>query len=256
MHRLRRRAGAITAVLLATAGLAGVTPRAAAIDVAQSASVQIVQSPMSGCPVSNPPATPTYCLEPPTVTVKSGATVTWTNETAAAHTVTRCPPGQHSNPCPHGAGTGNDRFGGPVASGVGETYSFTSTSGGTYYYFSQDDQSQTGMQGEVTVKPSATSPTPVQLSPGAATAPSDAPLATAIPTPSPTPIPTASPSDSSAAVAMTTPSSDPSPAASGSFPIVAGGNTGGGSSLVIIVLVILTLIAVGGGVLSFRLYRR
>jgi plastocyanin len=258
MHRLGRRAGAMTTVLLATAGVTVVMPRAARADVAQSTSVQIVQSLMNGCHATDTPSTSMYCFEPPTLTVASGATVTWTNQTAVAHTVTRCAATQNSNPCPHGAGTGEDQFGGTVQGGVGQTFSFSFTGAGTYYYYSLKDLSQPGMQGEVIVMPPATSPTPVQLSPGPATAPSNTPIATATPAPTAnsTPVAIALPSDTPADVAVTTPSADTSPAASGSFPIVAGGNTGGGSTLVIVVLAILTLIAVGGGVLSFRLFRR
>jgi plastocyanin len=251
MYRLRVRAGALTAVAFVApvASAVWLIPPRVAAATSDGVTVSIVDT---ACPAPSS-ATAAYCFQPSSATAPGGASVMWTDPTKASLTLKRC-----GAECPNGKGTGGDSpFGDPSAT-LGPqnvSYSFTFNRPGTYFY---DCAAPTRCAiGEVTINPAA-SPTPVQLSAGAGTAPSHsaAPTPTPAATPSDTPTPSPSPSDTSPAVALASPTSDMSPVASGSFPLVAGGSSGGGSPLVVIVLVILTVVAIGGGVLSFRLYRR
>lgn len=229
----------------AVSAMAGVALRSGGGPVLAASSVTVHVDLVSACPQPSVLAV-SDCFRPDVATVPSGGTVTWTNMTSESHTLARC-----TDACPHGRGSGADSPFGASSQmpGPGTSYSFTFTGPGTYYY---DCSAGECAVGEIIVTAPSASPTPVVLSPGPGTAPSATPNPS--PTPAPTPSPTASPSDAVPAVA--TPTSDASP---GAFaPDVAGApgaGGGGGSSLVIIVLVVLTLIAVGGGVLSFRMFR-
>jgi plastocyanin len=81
---------------------------------------------------AQPDCTGGFCYSPGDVSIASGATVTWFNNTATPHTVTRCTaPACGGN----GPGDGSDTLGdsGPVANGA--TYSFTFTRPGRYVYY-------------------------------------------------------------------------------------------------------------------------
>ena len=190
----------------------------------------------------------------------AGDTVTWSNTTGVSHTVTRCPT-QPTSACPQGSGDGKDPINGSLApaGGNGATYSVTLSSPGSYYYYCTI---HTYMHGLVTVSaatptPSPTGPTQFSPVPGS-TPPPDTATPTPTPTPSPSPsdTPSASPSD-----ALTSPSVSPGTSPSdtpvaGSTGTGTGTGTGsGGSPLVPIVLIIIALLAIGGGVLSYRFYR-
>jgi plastocyanin len=87
-----------------------------------------------------------FCFSPQTMTVASGTTVTWSNATAADHTVTRC----DTVACPVGPGTGTDAAFGSGLLGAGQTFSVTFQGLGTYNYYCQI-HGYTIMHGTVTV---------------------------------------------------------------------------------------------------------
>jgi hypothetical protein len=72
--------------------------------------------------------------------------VTWSNNTAADHTVTRC----DTTACPAGPGTGTDAAFGSGLLGAGQTFSTTFQGLGTYNYYCQI-HGYTVMHGIVTV---------------------------------------------------------------------------------------------------------
>ena len=91
----------------------------------------------AGVPVSmkeSPPgcARQGYCFTPASVTVSPGDTVTWTDQSDANHTVTRCTASACSGV---GAGTGADA--GPASGQVsqGNSFSMTFNGAGTYNYY-------------------------------------------------------------------------------------------------------------------------
>lgn len=254
----RLRALALGSSGILAAGLAAtLAGHGAAADTATAGSIQVVQPPTGGC---TPPAA--YCFEPPAVSATAGSTVTWTNTTGASHTVTRCPSQATSPACPKGSGDGNDQVNGNLApaGGNGATYSVNFSSPGTYYYYCTI---HTYMHGMVTVNGPSPNPSPsgptVFSPPPASSPPPD--TSTPTPTPTPAPTPTASPSESPSPDSLTSPS-DSDSASPSDTPV--GGSTGtgsgngngsGGSPLVAIVLIIIALLAIGGGILSYRLYR-
>ena len=87
-----------------------------------------------------------FCFSPQTLTVTSGTTVTWSNATAADHTVTRC----NTTACPVGPGTGTDAAFGSGLLVAGQTFSATFHGLGTYNYYCQI-HGYTVMHGTVTV---------------------------------------------------------------------------------------------------------
>jgi plastocyanin len=75
-----------------------------------------------------------FAFDPPIITVKSGTTVTWTNEDAAAHQVASDPHPTHTDL----PGLISDPF------AQGQTYSFTFTKVGTFGYHCHIHPSMTG----------------------------------------------------------------------------------------------------------------
>jgi plastocyanin len=100
------------------------------------------------------------CYTPPEVSVVSGATVTWFNNTASTHTVTRCTPAACEG---HGPGDGGDGLADSGAFGNGATYFFTFDSPGTYLYYCSVYGYRV-MHGSVVVRESGprSTPTPAQ----------------------------------------------------------------------------------------------
>jgi plastocyanin len=96
---------------------------AAASTQATTASVRIVSM--------NAHCTHFFCYKPVNLSVSAGTTVTWTNNTSASHTVTRCTVAA----CGHGGGTGKDQGFGSATIPPGGTYSFTFQSKGSYFYY-------------------------------------------------------------------------------------------------------------------------
>ncbi|GEM_PF-2640843 len=132
-----------------------------------------------------------YCFAPPTVTVPSGDTVTWTNNSGTAHTVTRCDPAACNGT---DAGTGTDpafdlSVGGANGSSVNQTFN----GAGTYNYYCKIHGFAV-MHGTVTVQGQA------------------APTTTVAQTPSTTAAPTSNPAPSTA---TTTPAAAPAAAVAG-----------------------------------------
>jgi plastocyanin len=74
-----------------------------------------------------------FCFTPQTLTITSGTQITWSNMTAADHTVTRC----DTSACPVGPGTGTDAAFGSGLLGPGQTFSVTFNGLGTYNYYCQ-----------------------------------------------------------------------------------------------------------------------
>jgi plastocyanin len=124
----------------------------ARVTPSQGARVLIEESP-SGCSSGS-------CYAPADIDIRDGATVTWFNNTATAHTVTRCTPAACAG---HGPGDGPDGLGdsGPFANGASWFFTFR-TPGHYAYYCSLYGYGV--MHGSVTVHsagPPAT-PTPAQ----------------------------------------------------------------------------------------------
>ena len=72
-----------------------------------------------------------FCFKPPTLTVKKGIKVVWTNTTGTAHTVTRC----SMAACGVNGGTGKQtKFASPDIAPK-KTYAFTFKMVGTYRYY-------------------------------------------------------------------------------------------------------------------------
>lgn len=252
MRRCRRRT-ALAAVVGATLGVIAAVAAVAATGAAAAdhVGVSIVPANSAACAGNaTPPAA--ACFEPASVTTSPGGTVTWTNTTNRSLTLVRCAQASSQPECTNGPGTGSDdpfRSGAQVPSGG--TYPFTFTGTGTYYYTCSGTASCS--VGEVTVTAPTPTPQPATFSlapPG--TTPTAAPTPSA--TPSPTPSPTDTPSDTASPVALATPSTSASPSGAAST-ATGGGSGGGGSPLVPVALTIIVVLAVGGGVLSYRLFR-
>jgi plastocyanin len=74
-----------------------------------------------------------FCFAPSAVTVPSGDTVTWTNQSGTAHTVTRCDPTACNGT---DGGTGTDpAFDHSVAGANGTAVNHTFNGAGTYNYY-------------------------------------------------------------------------------------------------------------------------
>ena len=85
-----------------------------------------------------------FAFSPPTLTVKAGTTVTWTNNDGAAHDVTSTDgPGT-------GAATTTTFSSGAMAQG--DTFQFTFKTPGTYYYECTIHAAMAAMHGEVVVQ--------------------------------------------------------------------------------------------------------
>ena len=259
INRSRGRTASIaTATAMLVSGLAFLLHPSPG-QAASTLDVQVAQSPSTQCSTT-PPAG--YCFVPASPpAVAPGTTVKWTNTTGAPHTVSRC-----TDPSIAACqGSGSDVSNSPINGNLGargssnppDTYSVTLSSPGTYHYYCQI---HTYMHGVITVSgPASPTPTPTPavftLPPG-----SGPPTQTTAPTPTPTPTPstapTPSPSDTSSPEAVTSPSpSDSASATAGPALGAAGNGGGGGSPLVAIVLLIIALLAIGGGVLAYRMYR-
>jgi len=113
-------------------------------------------SPTSAIAGSSAVSIADFAFSPPTLTVKAGTTVTWTNNDGAPHTVTST----NNDGAPHTV-TSTD---GPSTSaqitgafdsgdlGQGETFSFTFDKAGTYYYDCTIHAAQASMHGIVVVQ--------------------------------------------------------------------------------------------------------
>jgi plastocyanin len=84
-------------------------------------------------PCSPDPSGTAYCFDPPAQTASSGDAVTWTNNSFAPHTITRCTVSVSA--CPVDGGTGTDAWTGSGEISNGQTYSHTFTGAGTYVYY-------------------------------------------------------------------------------------------------------------------------
>jgi plastocyanin len=157
----RRRVGSVAGMAGGAALLAGLHlatspgPLATtAASVAPPGARVSIEETASGCGRAG------YCYAPAEVGVGIGGTVTWFNNTASPHTVTRCTPAACAG---NGPGTGPDNLNdsGPVVNGA--TWFFTFRGPGTYLYYCSIDGYR-AMHGVVTVRdtgPQAT-PTPAQ----------------------------------------------------------------------------------------------
>ena len=127
-RRRRRMAavagGTVLAGLLVLCGAQRPVATRADVNPPPGARVLIEEAPPNSCI--------RYCYTPQDVSLGSGATVTWFNNTAAAHTVTRCTPAACDG---HDGGDGRDGFSDSGAFGNGATYFFTFDSPGTYLYY-------------------------------------------------------------------------------------------------------------------------
>ncbi|HEY2702393.1 MAG TPA: plastocyanin/azurin family copper-binding protein [Candidatus Dormibacteraeota bacterium] len=142
---------ALLAVVLLAAVHAPLTT-GAKVTPTQGGRVLVEESP-SGCSAG-------FCYAPADIDIRDGATVTWFNNSAAAHTVTRCTPAACAG---QGPGDGPDALGdsGPFANGA--SWFFTFRTPGRYVYYCSLHGYRV-MHGSVTVHaagPQAT-PTPAQ----------------------------------------------------------------------------------------------
>jgi plastocyanin len=137
-HRLRRRpiivavAAAVAVLALAACGSSASSGSNSAPSAASTASAAAV-----AVTIQN------FAFTPQTLTVKAGTTVTWTNQDSAPHTVTS------ADGISTSANT-TSLFNGSVNSG--ETFSYTFTKAGRYFYLCTIHKSQPGMHGEVIVQ--------------------------------------------------------------------------------------------------------
>jgi plastocyanin len=145
--------------------------------------------------------TGTFCYTPGSINAKVGDKVTWTNNSTAPHTVTRCTPSACG-----GQGGGSGGNGGPNSPQISPqgVFSMTFTKPGTYVYYCMI-HGYAVMHGTVTVA-AASTPAPTARP---TAAPTRAPVATVAPTPAPTSAPSATTSVAAAA-ATPTPSGLPS----------------------------------------------
>ena len=117
-----------------------------------------------------------FCYAPSTVTVPSGDTVTWTNQSGTAHTVTRCDPAACNGT---DGGTGTDpAFDLSVAGANGTSVNQAFNGAGTYNYYCKIHGFAV-MHGTVTVQGSAApTTTAAPTSPSTTAAPSTSPAPT------------------------------------------------------------------------------
>jgi large repetitive protein len=139
MSRWKLTAATATAAAFACSGLvlAVTSSGGAAGPTAKTAAVAI----QNGGPCGQ-----IFCFTPQTMTVTSGTTVTWDNQTSVNHTVTRCT----TSACPVGPGTGSDAAFGSGLLGAGQTFAVTFHGLGTYNYYCQV-HGYSVMHGTVTV---------------------------------------------------------------------------------------------------------
>jgi len=170
---MRRTAKGIVATLMSLGAavlLAGVRSGPAQADTAVTIS-------SSGCAGGS-----SFCFVPSDSTVANNTAVTWTNQSAAPHTVTRCTPSVCNGT---DAGTGTDAGftnSGNIAAGM--SFSHTFNGPGTYNYYCQI-HGYAVMHGTVTVQGGATPTTQPSTSPSstpsaAAAAPTPAAPAPAV----------------------------------------------------------------------------
>jgi len=113
-----------------------------------------------------------FCFVPPTATINDGATVMWTNQSGAAHTVTRCDP-QNCNGTDGGTGPA-DAFDMQVASTNGTTVNHAFHGGGTYTYYCKIHGFAV-MHGTITVQAATTATSSTTQPAAAATTATTAP---------------------------------------------------------------------------------
>ncbi|HEX3607861.1 MAG TPA: plastocyanin/azurin family copper-binding protein [Candidatus Dormibacteraeota bacterium] len=158
MHRrhLSRRAAAHSGVLVAAAlvlaALNGPLATHAKVGPPQGIRVLIEEAP--------PQCGSGFCYSPADADVGRGATVTWFNNTGAAHTVTRCTPAACGG---QGPGDGADVLGDSGQFANGASWFFTFRSPGRYAYYCTVDGYKV-MHGSVTVHDTGpqSTPTPAQ----------------------------------------------------------------------------------------------
>jgi plastocyanin len=116
----------------------------------------------------------TFCYTPSSTSAKVGDKVTWTNNSSAPHTVTRCT----TSAC-NGTGPGNGGQSGPSSPQIaaGGKFSMTFTKPGDYVYYCQIHGYST-MHGTIHVAAASTTPAPTTAP---TTAPTSAPKATTAP---------------------------------------------------------------------------
>jgi plastocyanin len=85
-----------------------------------------------------------FAFTPQTITVKAGTTVTWTNQDSVQHTVTS------ADAIGVNANVTSDFDSGLL--GQGQTFSFTFTKAGTYFYLCTPHRAMPAMHGEVIVQ--------------------------------------------------------------------------------------------------------
>ena len=112
----------LAAATAAIAAIGGLTPL---VGHAAGASVSMKEDP-PGCTKSG------YCFTPASVSVSSGDQVTWTDQSDANQTVTRCTPSACNGV---GPGTGADTGPNSAQISQGNTFSMSFTGAGTYNYY-------------------------------------------------------------------------------------------------------------------------
>jgi plastocyanin len=170
---------------------------------------------------------------PPTVTVKVGDIVTWTNRDAVGHTTTSDAPGWDS---------------GVLVTGGSFSHPFMVA--GTFTYHCAIHLFMTGtvvVQGPSTPQPTPPPPPPPTPPPAPLPTPVRTAAPTAPPTPEPTEAPTTSPSASASPVAVATeiPTLSPSPSAVAAQLTAAPTPSGGPSALLLIGAAALAVVVLG-----------
>jgi plastocyanin len=96
-----------------------------------------------------------FCYNPSSLTVTVGDTVTWVNNTASPHNVTRCDRSACSGDGPGSGGLNGPSS--PMINETGGTFAFTFTRSGTYNYYSSI-HGRAMTNGRVIVVPATTTP--------------------------------------------------------------------------------------------------
>ena len=200
-----------------------------------------------------------YCYAPASLTMAAGSPVTWTNQTPAPHTVTRC-----DASCP--AGTGDTgAAGGPSSSqlGQGGQYSFTFTRPGTYVYYCMV-HGYSVMHASVTVTGSAPTAPPATPPPPAPTSPPGHPAQTgSTPAPAPpsatpvatAPVPAQRSTESTAAPLALLPSPTPAGAAAADATLPSPAAAADSHTGLVAGLLVALVTVLGGGALALRRMR-
>ena len=167
MSGSRRRALPFGLVVIAAVVAAGVVLVKGPGGAAAQDATSVAGTGMAGVTITSGGCTgggSAYCYTPEALSIPTGTTVVWTNESGVQHTATKCT----ATACAGApASTGTQTFAIVIAAANGSTGSFTFTSAGTYIYYCSI-HGYSLMHAKITVvkPPKITSFTPTSGAPG------------------------------------------------------------------------------------------